>query len=169
MAKYRNHKFKAKSIRNDIVLHHSSFKNTPDHHLKLIVKILDKRECMWNKDQKKLHQKKILEKLEKAKKQSFYTDKLLTQCKSWKGPATSVDELLEILQKNPDQAIHIIRIELSYYRDTHRSDVISTPELFQLNKISHEEHLMNLSVLLSGKGSTITSLPTAENALKTGS
>ena len=77
IAKFRNHKFKAKSIRNDVVLRKSSFKNTPDYHLKQVVKILEKKECLWNENQQKLNQEKILEKLEKAKKQFCYTNKLL--------------------------------------------------------------------------------------------
>ena len=116
IAKFQNHKFKAKSIRN-VVLHKSSFKNTPDYHLKQVVKILEKKECLWNENQKKLNQEKILEKLEKAKKQSCYTNKLLMQCKSWGGTVTSVDEVLQIIQKKPGIAEHIIRVELTYYCD----------------------------------------------------
>ena len=167
VAKFRNHKFKAKSNRNDVVLHKSSFENIPDYHLKQVVKILEKKECLWNENQKKLNQEKILEKLQKAKKQSCYTNKLLMQCKSWGGPVTSVDEVLQIIQKKPDIAEHIIRVELAYYRDTHKADVISTPELFRLNKVTHEERLTNLSVLLSGKSlHNVSPLPTAEKALK---
>ena len=110
---------------------------------------IEKKELIWTKEQKKLHEQKILEKLEKAKKNSRYTNKLLIDCKSWGGPVTSVEAILEVLKSNPQKAEQIIRTELAYYRDTHRTDVIATPELFKLNSISHEERLENLTVLLN--------------------
>ena len=167
VAKFRNHKFKAQGIRNDLVLHNSSFKSTPDHQLKQIAKILDKKECKWNAEQKKLNELKILEKMEKAKRTSCYTNTLLIKCKSWGGPTTSVEEIKQILEKKPDIAEQIIRVELSYFRDTHKADVIATPELFKLNMYTHEERLTNFCVLLSGQSShSIQPLPTPENALK---
>ena len=39
---------------------------------------------------------------------------------------------------------------MAYYRDTHRADVIADPHLFKLNKLSHEDRLGNLCILLAG-------------------
>ena len=51
-AKSRNYKFKAKSLRDNMVLHDSSFRNTPDHQLKQIMKVLNTREVLWSNEQK---------------------------------------------------------------------------------------------------------------------
>ena len=109
----------------------------------------------------------FLENLEKAKKQSNYTNKLLQQCKSWGGPVTTIEELLQITQSKPDKIEQIVRTEFSYYRDTHKSDVIANAHLFKLNKVTHEERLANLSILLSDKSteSTYVSLPSTQDAL----
>ena len=108
-----------------------------------------------------------MENLEKAKKQSNYTNKLLQQCKSWGGPVTTIEELLQITQSKPDKIEQIVRTELSYYRDTHKSDVIANAHLFKLNKVTHEGRLANLSILLSDKSteSTYVSLPSTQDAL----
>ena len=154
-AKSCNYKCKVKSLRDNMVLHNSSFHNTPDHQLKQVLKFLNAREVLWNNGQKELHRKKIMENLEKAKKQSNYTNKLLQQCKSWRGPVTTIEERIQIIQNKPDKIEQIVRVELSYYRDTHKSDVIANAHLFKLNKVTHEERLANLSILLSDKSSGI--------------
>ena len=46
----------------------------------------------------------FLEKIEKGKNQSKYTEKCLQLCKSWNGSVTSVDELREILKANCGKA-----------------------------------------------------------------
>ena len=69
VAKCRNKKFKAKSIRNDVVLHKSSFETSPDYVIKKMVKLLNKREDDWTQKQKSLLKLKIEEKMEIAKKQ----------------------------------------------------------------------------------------------------
>ena len=51
-------------------------------------------------------------------------NKLLQSCKSWGGPVTSIDELDDILRALGDLADKIVRTELSYYRDTHKTKVI---------------------------------------------
>ena len=98
-AKSRNHKFKAKSIRNDMTLYQSSVSNIPDQKVSAILKILNAREKEWDSKQRELHENKIIEKLKKANNQSIYTTKLLQQYKSWGGPVASVEEPNEILQK----------------------------------------------------------------------
>ena len=76
-AKSRNHKFKAKSIRNDMTLYQSSVSNIPDQKVSAILKILNAREKECDSKQRELHENKIIEKLKKANNQSIYTTKLL--------------------------------------------------------------------------------------------
>ena len=165
VAKYRNFRIKAKSIRNDIVLHQSSFKNTPDKVIKMVAANLNKREKIWTDEQMIIHKQKIEEKLKQAEKQGQYTNKLLGQCKSWNGPVTSVEELNAILKKRATNAEEIVKTELTYYRNTHRSEVVASPLLFKLNKVSHEERLTNLCILLGGMSHSLTKLPDNHDAL----
>ena len=78
-AKSRNHKFKAKHIRNDRTFYQSSVSNIPDQKVSAILKILNAREKEWDSKQRELHENKIIEKLKKANNQSIYTTKLLQQ------------------------------------------------------------------------------------------
>ena len=169
LAKFRNKKFTAKGIRNDCTLHHSeTFHNVTINGFSTIVKLLNNMEKDWTSEQKTLHKKKILEKIEKGRQQSMYTDKCLQLCKGWGGPAVSVEELNSILKKNSDRVEKIVRTELSYYRDTHRSEIVSNPELFKLNKISYDQQLLNLCTLIAGKdvGGKYVSLPTNKDVAK---
>ncbi|QQP53646.1 Hypothetical protein FKW44_006187, partial [Caligus rogercresseyi] len=86
----------------------------------------------------------------KKEKSDEYTQKCLQACKSWGGPATTVEELNKILQERSDTAEKILRTELSYYRDTHKADVIQQPDLFRVNNISSDDQLLNFCALLSG-------------------
>ena len=81
-AKSSNHKFKAKSIRNDMTIYQSSVSNIPDQKVSAILKIPNAREKECDSKQRELHENKIIEKLEKANNQSIYTTKLLQQCKT---------------------------------------------------------------------------------------
>ena len=45
-------------------------------------------------------------------------------CKSWNWPATSIDELRGILKANCGKAEKIVQIDLSYYQDSHKADVV---------------------------------------------
>ena len=103
-AKSCNHKFKAKSIQNDMTLYQSLVSNIPDQKVSAILKILNAREKEWDSKQRELHENKIIEKLKKANNQSIYTRKLLQQCKTWGRPAASMEELNEILQKHSEIA-----------------------------------------------------------------
>ena len=59
-----------------------------------------------------MHENKIIEKLKKNNNQSIYTTKLRQQCKTWGGPATSVEERNEILQKHSEIAKKVVRTEI---------------------------------------------------------
>ena len=150
VAKYKNKKCTAKEIRNDVTLFQSgTFKKEQSKGFSSIVRLLNDMENDWTEKQKQFHEIKIVEKIEKGKNQSMYTQKCLQQCKGWKGPATSVEELHMILKSNPNKREKIVRTELSFYRDTHKADVIHQPDLFRISNISYDEQLLNLCFLLA--------------------
>ena len=72
-----------------------------------------------------------MEKLKKKETQSKYTKKLLDQFKTRNVPATSVDGLNDILKLNKSKSIKIVRTEISYYRDTHKSEIVYKSPSFQ--------------------------------------
>ena len=102
--------------------------------------------------QRELHENKITEKLKKANNQSISTTKLLQQCKTWGGLATSVEELNEILQKHNELAEKVVRTEVSYYRVTHKTKISYQPHLSNVNRTTHEERLIKFCVLLGQNG-----------------
>ena len=55
VAKSRNRKFKAKSLRDDMVLHKASSDNTSEKISKSVAKLLIDQETVWNDEQKNLH------------------------------------------------------------------------------------------------------------------
>ena len=54
-----------------------------------------------------------------------------------------------MLAKKSDIFEKVVRTELLFYRNTHQAEKHETPELLKLTKISHEERMENLFVLLS--------------------
>ena len=115
---------------------------------KKIAEILNQREERWNQSQQKKHKQRLEEKLKKSARAKDYTQKLLQNCKSWGGPATSIEELKQSLQEKSDQQVTLIKTELAYYVHTHKADKITWLHIFKQNGISYEKNLMNLSILL---------------------
>ena len=99
-----------------------------------------------NQSQQEKLKQRLEEKLKKSARAEDYT--LLQNCKSWRGPATSIEELKQSLQEKPDQQVTIVRTELAYYVHTHKADKIARPHVFKPSGISCEEKPMNLSILL---------------------
>ena len=92
----------------------------------------------------------------------------MQNCKSWRDPCTTVEELQQILKKKCDQDVHIVKSELAYYAHTHKADKLGRPDLFRLNGISHEEKLTNLAILLSEdciSACTVANLPTNDDVI----
>ena len=91
VANFPNKKFKAKAIRNDMELYHSTPFSNPqkakDFHV--VVKLLNDRNCFgltaWRNW-----------KMAKAKNSAKYTQKLLQTCKSWGGRGGSVTSTEEL-------------------------------------------------------------------------
>ena len=117
---------------------------------KQIKEVLADRENKWNEEQTIKMKERIKEKLKKAANQKDYTKKLLSECKSWRGPADSGEDLQAIL-KGRDNQSHILRTEMSYYVHTHKSNQYANKDLFRLNRISYDEMLENLIILLDGE------------------
>ena len=105
--------------------------------------------------------------LKSWKKQSIYTTKLLQQCKTRRGPAASVEELNEILQKHSEIAEKVVRTEVSYYRDNSKTEISYQPHLFKVNSITNEKRLINFCALLGQNGQKVQemNLPSNEEAL----
>ena len=115
---------------------------------------------------KKLKLKQIKEKIEKGKKRDQYVQKRLKLCKSWGGSVVSVEELHSILKSRPNQKEVIVRTELIYFRESHKSEVLYNPELFKVNGNTHEERLTNLCALVAEDDEcSLCSLPTNADAL----
>ena len=157
-------KFKAKSIQNDMTLQKSTM-TILDKNTKQIFKLLKVR--MIGTSSKTFSKtKKILEKLKKVNNQSIYTNKLLQTCKFRGRLVTSIDELNDILGGRGDLTEKIVCTEFSYYRDTHKTEVIYNGDLFKLNKISQEDRMVNLGILLGNNNpDQNTTLPTNRDAL----
>ena len=167
MAKFRNYKFQAKGIRNNMTLHRSKT-GLGQNITNQVKNVLQARETKWNAQQKMLMKAKIQAKFEKLNTQKDYSRKLLENCKSWGGPCVSAEELETIIAK-PDNQDRIVKAEFAYFRQTHQPDMIARPDLFKINKISSEEQLKNLMILLSDRDNltgTVTDLPTNADVLQ---
>ena len=96
--------------------------------------------------------------------------KLLADCKSWNGPFTSGEEMIQVIKSRPDQEEFIVKTELAFFAHTHKTDKLQRPELFRQNKITHEEKVENLLVLLCDdaeqSSATTANLPTNADVLK---
>ena len=79
LAKFRNKKFTAKGICNDIVLF-QSFQSVVDSITKKTNKVLNDREKNWKVDQKTLQKEKIQQKINEHSKEGKYITKLLQAC-----------------------------------------------------------------------------------------
>ena len=170
VARCRNRKFKAKNIRNNMQTYKMETRIVVDKVSRKICEALAIRESVWTDAQKVKFKERIEMKLTAAKKSQNYTAKLLDRCKSWGGPCTSVNELHEVLQRKPDIQNDIVKYELGYYVHTHKSEKQVKSDLFRMNKISHDEKLENLTILLAGDdcnvtNNTICDLPTNEDVL----
>ena len=168
VAKSRNRRFKAKNIRNNMVLYETKSEIKVDKISKKIAEILNQREERWNHSQQEKLRQRLEEKLKKSARAKNYTRKLLQNCKCWAGPATSIENLKQSLQEKPDQQVTIVKTELVYYVHTHKADKIARPHLFKQNGISYEEKLMHLSILLEDEdvsACTLADLPTNSDVI----
>lgn len=113
---------------------------------------------------------RIEEKLKKAKKAKDYTRRLLQDCKSWGGPSTTPEEL-QVILKGKDNQQKVLKTEMLYFVNTHKSEKIVNKDLFRVNNISFDDMLENLMVILGGDvikecTATTANLPTNKDVLK---
>ena len=167
VAKFRNRKFTAQGIRDDVVLAKSDT-TVIESTTRKINMILNIKEKYWTEEQKKLQSLRIQKKITESKAVCDYTQKLLKSCKQWGGPVVTPNELEEIVGKHSDLAEKIIKTELSYYCRTHECQRRLNPDLFKI-MITHDERLENLLILLgnndnvaSSSSSSIVDLPTLD-------
>ena len=108
----------------NMICQSKTFQNAPSKNFHSVVKLMSGMEKKQVDTQKHFQTAKIFEKSEKGKNQSKYTQKYIELCKSWNWPATNIDELREILKVNCGKAEKIVQIDLSYYQDSHKADVV---------------------------------------------
>ena len=145
--------------RNNIVLYLNNTDVKIDKVSRKLSILLSNHETSWDVGQKKT------ERSQKDTKRLKVT-KRLQNYKSWGGPCTPVEELYEIIRGKPDQQVQIVKNELTYFAQTHKAAKIVRPHLFRPKGFSHEEKLMNFSLLLEDNESshfTVADLPTNDD------
>ena len=108
VAKLRNRTFTAQGIRDDLVLVNSE-QSTVESTTRKINKILKKKVSDWTEQQKQLRSQRIQKKMIDSQSQLSYTKKLLQSCKSCGGPATTPNELHDVLSRHSDLSEKIVR------------------------------------------------------------
>ena len=63
-----------------------------------------------------------------------------------------------ILMSNPEVQERIVKVEITYYRQTQKSDVTARADLCPLNKISHTKRLENFLIILTNTDITAMGL-----------
>ena len=112
---------------------------------------------------------RIQSKFKKFSNQKDISGKLLENCKSWGGPCVSAEELETIFLAKPDNQGRIVKAEFAYFRQIHKPDIVARTDLFKLNKLSSEERLKNLMILLSDRDNstgTVVDVPTDADVLQ---
>ena len=115
VARSRHRWFKAKNIRNNMMLYKTKQHIKVDKLTKKLSLILGQFEAKWNNVQKEKLKKRIEMKLRKTVQAKDYVKKLLQECKTWGGPCTTADELCYILTQKPDQEKVIVRTEMAFF------------------------------------------------------
>ena len=69
--------------------------------------------------QKQKLKERIDKKLKRANKSKDYIKKLLTDCKSWFGPCTSMDKLLHAMRTKSDRVEFIVKAEMTLCTNSH--------------------------------------------------
>ena len=92
----------SRSIRNDLMLLYKCNQGLVEPSSKKLTKLLSEREKLWNESLKHKAEETIAEKLSKALNSKNYTKRLLVDCKSWSGPFTTPNEMLQMINKRLD-------------------------------------------------------------------
>ena len=152
--------------RSNIVLYNNNTDVKIDKVSRKLSILLSNHETSWNIGQQEKLKARLQEILKKSAKAKNFTKRLLQNYKSWDGPCTPVEELYEIIRGKPDQQVQIVKNEFTYFAQTHKAVKIVRPHLFRPKGFSHEEKLMNFSLLLEDNESslfTVADLPTNDD------
>ena len=169
IAKCGNRKFTGANIRNNMVLLHADPTLTND--AKQVIRPLSERYDTWVRQQKILKEENNQLKQNKKRTTKLYQDRVLTKCKTWNGPCTSVPELERALQLANDEN-ECVTQELTYYRLTHAVEFKQNRQLYRVRGISYQEKYENLRSILSDeedlqeKRLTVGKLPSNADILK---
>ena len=90
-----------------------------------------------------------MDNLQKKVRANDFVDQLLIKCKQHNRPVTSVNELKALLSEKSSELKTFLRQEIQYQRVTLQRDVEVRKELYKVNKLTLEEMVENLTVLLS--------------------
>ena len=103
-ARHSNRFFKAKRIRDDLML---DDKNERETHLasvsaRKVYKLLDQMETEWTFQQKVIYKQRIQDSLTKSKRANEFVDSILKKCKEHGGHITTVVELETFVKQHKD-------------------------------------------------------------------
>ena len=88
------------------------------------------QERRWNAKQKSKLKARFELKMAKKRSATDHSKKLLADCKTWSGPSTTAEELLEILSKIQGQTEFIVKTKMAYYANTHKTDKMQYLKLY---------------------------------------
>ena len=149
-ASHSNKLFTAKRIRDDLVLSDDS---SADEYLNAaplnVLKQLDIMELRWTGDQKDKKIQYLQASLAKKRRHDEFADQVLKKCKSHSGPVTNATELKKIVTENPGKVKQILRVEIQLQKCLHPGDVAARPNLYKVNKLTAEQMMENLTILLT--------------------
>ena len=147
-SKCSNKNFRARCVRDNVTLHHSSEVKKLDGELRAL---LDQREEEWDAVQRGIKVRHLESLIQKGKNRENYIDKVLAKCKTWGGPFTKTDEMKVVLTKeDEDGQRKILRHEIVFQKATHPNDALLRKELYLINKQTVTTMTYNLGVLLGG-------------------
>ena len=148
-AAHSNKCFTGKRIRDDLVLSDANDDLQVDRSITQVMKLLDDMELKWSAKQKELKKKHLLECFQKKLRANDFVDQLLVKCKQHQGPFTSINEVKALVKNNPTELKSFLRLEIQYQRVTHPRDAEARKDIYRVNKVSLEEMIENLTLILS--------------------
>jgi hypothetical protein len=103
---------------------------------------LDDMEMRWTEKQKE----KIVERLQKTKREGHLLNHIVHKCKEHGGPFTQLDDL-QVLSSQSTIVNHkkIIRMEVQYQWLAHPRDSQVSPDLYKVNRMSIDDMMKNLA------------------------
>ena len=110
--------------------------------------MLEEMEIMWTQKQKELKKARLQQNLQKKVRAKDFVDQILLKCKTHDGPFTSPQDVKAFVNSDPDDLKACLRQEIQFQRVTHPNDAEARKDLYKVNKLSEEDMIENLTVLL---------------------